>query len=59
MCEPRTKPLRVKPEYLTQILAGRQTIEVRAAYRNITRLRVRDLLKLNEYEVVPSTWTRR
>jgi hypothetical protein len=55
MGEPCVKVLWIKPEYLSQILGGRKTIEVRAAYHNITRLRVGDVLKLNDtylYEIV-------
>ncbi len=43
----RTKTLWIKDEYLPQILAGRKTVEVRAAYDNLTRLQVGDRLLLN------------
>ena len=44
----RTKTVWIKEEYLQQILDGRKTIEVRVAYSNISRLKVDDLLVLNE-----------
>jgi ASC-1-like (ASCH) protein len=42
------KTLWIKDESLSLILAGRKTVEVRVAYSNIVRLRVGDLLLLNE-----------
>lgn len=44
----RTKTLWIREAYLAQILSGRKTIEVRAGYSNIARLRVGDRLLLNE-----------
>ena len=44
----RTKTLWVRDEYLSWILAGRKTIEVRVAYSNIARLEAGDLLMLND-----------
>jgi ASC-1-like (ASCH) protein len=44
----RVKTLWIKDEYLEQILSGRKTVEVRAAYANITRLEPGDVLLLNE-----------
>ncbi len=43
-----TKTLWIKDEYLQQILSGRKTVEVRVAYRNLTRLQPGDRLLLNE-----------
>lgn len=48
MSEPRTKVLWIREPYLQQILEGRKTIEVRVGYENIRRLRVGDLLRLND-----------
>ena len=42
------KTLWIKDEYLEEILAGRKTVEVRVGYSNISRLKVGDLLALNE-----------
>lgn len=42
------KTLWIRDEYLQEILAGRKTVEVRVGYSNITRLKVGDLLSLNE-----------
>jgi ASC-1-like (ASCH) protein len=47
----RSKSLWIKDEYLAQILAGRKTVEVRAAYSNIARLQVGDRLLLNKEHV--------
>lgn len=44
----RTKTLWIKEEYLTQILEGRKTVEVRVGYSNIARLGVGDRLLLND-----------
>jgi ASC-1-like (ASCH) protein len=44
----RTKILWIKDEYLTWILCGRKTVEVRVGYSNITRLQPGDQLLLNE-----------
>lgn len=44
----REKVLWVREPYLSQILAGRKTIEVRVAYSNIARLEVGDVLRLND-----------
>lgn len=44
----RTKTLWIKEEYLQQILDGRKTVEVRAAYTNIARLEPGDRLLLND-----------
>ena len=43
-----TKTLWIKDEYLQQILHGRKTIEVRVAYANVARLKVGDMLRLND-----------
>ena len=42
------KTLWIKDEYLQQILAGRKTIEVRVGYSNIRKLKVGDILLLND-----------
>jgi ASC-1-like (ASCH) protein len=44
----RPKVLWVREPYLSQILAGRKTVEVRAGYKNIRRLQPGDWLKLND-----------
>jgi ASC-1-like (ASCH) protein len=44
----RVKSLWVREEYLRQILSGRKTVEVRVAYKNITRLEPGDVLLLND-----------
>ena len=44
----RLKVLWIREPYLSQILAGRKTIEVRVGYENIRRLQPRDRLKLND-----------
>jgi ASC-1-like (ASCH) protein len=44
----RTKTLWIRDAYLSEILAGRKSIEVRVAYPNIARLQVGDRLLLNE-----------
>jgi HAD superfamily hydrolase (TIGR01662 family) len=44
----RFKVLWVREPYLSQILAGRKTIEVRVGYDNIRRLQPGDRLKLND-----------
>jgi putative hydrolase of the HAD superfamily len=46
--EYRTKTLWVREPYLSQILAGRKTVEVRVGYDNILRLRPGDHLRLND-----------
>jgi ASC-1-like (ASCH) protein len=43
------KTLWIKDEYLQQILAGRKTIEVRVGYSNIRKLKVGDILLLNNH----------
>ena len=43
----RTKTLWIKDEYLSTILSGRKTVEVRVAYSNIARLEAGDFLVLN------------
>lgn len=48
----RTKTLWVREPYLSQILAGRKTVEVRVGYDNILRLRPGDRLKLNDEHTV-------
>ena len=51
---PGIKVLWVREPYLTEIVSGRKTIEVRVGYSNITRLRPGDLLRLNDrylYEI--------
>jgi HAD superfamily hydrolase (TIGR01509 family) len=42
------KTLWVREPYLSQILAGRKTVEVRVGYDNIRRLQAGDQLKLND-----------
>jgi ASC-1-like (ASCH) protein len=42
------KTLWVKDEYLAEILAGHKTVEVRVGYSNINRLKVGNLLALND-----------
>ncbi len=42
------KTLWIKEEYLQQILAGRKTIEVRVGYSSIRKLKVGDILLLND-----------
>ena len=44
---------------MTQILSGRKTVEVRAAYRNIARLQPGDALLLNEQFPYPIRAVRR
>jgi ASC-1-like (ASCH) protein len=44
----RTKTLRVRDEYLAEILSGRKTVEVRVAYSNIARPQPGDRLLLND-----------
>jgi ASC-1-like (ASCH) protein len=44
----RTKTLWIRPEYLSEILEGRKTVEVRVAYANIARLQPGDRLLLND-----------
>jgi putative hydrolase of the HAD superfamily len=48
----RTKTLWIRDQYLSQILAGQKTVEVRVGYENIRRLQPGDLLKLNDRHVV-------
>ena len=48
----RTKTLWVREPYLSQILSGRKTVEVRVGYDNIRRLQVGDRLKLNDEYIV-------
>lgn len=48
----RTKTLWIREPYLSQILAGQKTVEVRVGYDNIRRLHPGDLLKLNDRHVV-------
>jgi ASC-1-like (ASCH) protein len=43
----RTKTLWIRNEYLTEVLEGRKTVEVRVAYKNIARLQPGDRLLLN------------
>ena len=47
----RFKVLWVREPYLSQILAGRKTVEVRVGYKNIGRLQPGDRLKLNDRHV--------
>jgi len=47
----RFKVLWVREPYLSQILAGRKTIEVRVGYDNIRRLQPGDRLKLNNWHM--------
>jgi len=44
----RLKVLWIREPYLSQILAGRKTVEVRVGYENIRRLQPGDRLKLND-----------
>lgn len=44
----RVKTLWIREPYLTQILAGRKTVEVRVNYPNIRRLQPGDRLRLND-----------
>ena len=44
----RPKVLWVREPYLSLILSGRKTIEVRVGYENIRRLQPGDRLKLND-----------
>jgi HAD superfamily hydrolase (TIGR01662 family) len=46
------KTLWVREPYLSQILAGRKTVEVRVGYDNIRRLQPGDQLKLNDEHLV-------
>jgi putative hydrolase of the HAD superfamily len=48
----KVKTLWVREPYLSQILAGRKTVEVRVGYDNILRLRPGDQLKLNDEHLV-------
>jgi putative hydrolase of the HAD superfamily len=48
----RVKTLWVREPYLSLILAGQKTVEVRVGYENIRRLRPGDRLKLNDRHVV-------
>lgn len=48
----RVKTLWVREPYLSQILAGQKTVEVRVGYENIRRLRPGDRLKLNDRHLV-------
>jgi HAD superfamily hydrolase (TIGR01662 family) len=48
----RTKTLWVREPYLSLILAGRKTVEVRVGYNNIRRLQSGDRLKLNDKYLV-------
>jgi HAD superfamily hydrolase (TIGR01662 family) len=48
----RTKTLWIREPYLSQILAGQKTVEVRVGYENIRRLQPGDLLKLNDRHAV-------
>ncbi len=49
---PRIKTLWIREPYLSQVLAGQKTVEVRVGYDNIRRLQPGDLLKLNDEHVV-------
>jgi HAD superfamily hydrolase (TIGR01662 family) len=49
----KVKTLWVREPYLSQILAGRKTVEVRVGYDNIQRLEPGDRLKLNDEYLVP------
>ncbi len=53
MAVSRTKTLWIREPYLSQILAGRKTVEVRVGYDNIRRLQPGDRLKLNDRYLVP------
>lgn len=44
----KIKTLWIKEEYLRQILAGQKTIEMRVGYNNIRKLKVGDILLLND-----------
>jgi putative hydrolase of the HAD superfamily len=48
----RVKTLWVREPYLSQILAGHKTVEVRVGYDNIRRLQPGDRLKLNDQHLV-------
>ena len=48
----RLKVLWIREPYLSQILAGRKTVEVRVGYENIQRLQPCDRLKLNDRHLV-------
>lgn len=48
----RTKTLWIREPYLSQILAGRKTVEVRVGYENLRRLEPGDRLKLNDQHLV-------
>ncbi len=48
----RVKTLWVREPHLTEILAGRKTVEVRVGYENIRRLEAGDQLKLNDKHLV-------
>jgi putative hydrolase of the HAD superfamily len=48
----KTKTLWVREPYLSQILAGRKTVEVRVGYDNIRRLQPGDQLRLNDKHLV-------
>jgi putative hydrolase of the HAD superfamily len=48
----RVKTLWVREPYLSQILAGLKTVEVRVGYDNIRRLQAGDQLKLNDEHLV-------
>jgi FMN phosphatase YigB (HAD superfamily)/ASC-1-like (ASCH) protein len=50
--EGRIKTLWVRESYLSQILAGRKTVEVRVGYDNIRRLQPGDRLMLNDQHLV-------
>jgi HAD superfamily hydrolase (TIGR01662 family) len=50
--EGHVKTLWVREPYLSQILAGHKTVEVRVGYDNIRRLRAGDRLKLNDRHLV-------
>lgn len=48
----RTKTMWIREPYLSQILNGQKTVEVRVGYPNIQRLRPGDQLKLNDQHLV-------
>ena len=48
----RPKVLWIREPYLSQILAGRKTVEVRVGYKNILRLQPGDRIKLNDRHLV-------
>jgi len=48
----RTKTLWIREPYLSQILDGRKTVEVRVGYDNLRRLEPGDRLKLNDQHLV-------